>query len=333
MITGRPQRHGLDYFPLAVDFFDDPKIRALSAEFGCKGEITAIKLLCAVYRKGYFIRWNDRTQVEMLGVLPGMSHGLLLQVVNRLVKWDFFDKDLFNSANVLTSKTIQKIYFHAIKRRKPSENLPYLLIPPDELMCAKKDFMYAESHFMYAESQQSNKRELRNTLNSNKVSTIVEPLSAEPTPDDSNKEDEIDFKSFLQFFNETVSGCAIPAIKILSDRRKAMLRARLKEYDKQALAEVVRKAADSKFLNGGSDKPFIANFDWIFRPNNFPKVLEGNYDNRTSSNYGQHEQPRRTIYQTQQLANISAAEQDVMESIRKTIGGTEGIPKELPVNW
>ena len=208
------------------------------------------------------------------------------------------------SANVTQQKTQQMTQSPEMpkKRRKPDANL-------------NKD----------------NNINIHPSLRSGCLSPGETPCNAEPSV--GKREDEIDFKAFLQFFNKTVSGCAIPAIKILSDRRKAMLRARLKEYDKQALVEVVQKAADSKFLNGGSDKPFVANFDWIFRPNNFPKVLEGNYDNRTSSNYGQHEQPRRTIYQTQQLANISAAEQDVMESIRKTIGGAEGIPKELPVNW
>lgn len=173
MITGRPKRQGLDYFPLAVDFFGDPKIRALSAEFGCKGEITAIKLLCAVYRKGYFIQWDDRMRIEMLGELPGMSENLLQQIINRLVKWDFFDKNLFHSDKVITSKTIQKIYFHAIKRRKPTETLPYLLIPPDEVMRTKKDFMYAESQFMYAESQQSNKRKSINNIDFSTTTTRV----------------------------------------------------------------------------------------------------------------------------------------------------------------
>ena len=182
-----------------------------------------------------------------------------------------------------------------------------------------------------ANLNKGNNLNLSPSLCSGDLSPGETPCDAEPP--DKKQKDEIDFKAFLQFFNKTVKGSHIPEIRILTDRRKEMLNARLKEYDKQALVEVVQKAADSNFLNGGGDKPFVATFDWIFRPNNFPKVLEGNYDNRTSSNYGQHEQPRRTIYQTQQLANISAAEQDVMESIRKTIGGAEGIPKELPVNW
>ena len=43
----RPNKIGLDYFPLDVDIFEDEKISAISGEFGIKGEITVIKLLCA----------------------------------------------------------------------------------------------------------------------------------------------------------------------------------------------------------------------------------------------------------------------------------------------
>ena len=51
----RPNKTGLDYFPFDIDFFDDEKIMAISGEFGIKGEITTVKLLCAIYRNGYFI--------------------------------------------------------------------------------------------------------------------------------------------------------------------------------------------------------------------------------------------------------------------------------------
>lgn len=51
----RPIKEGLDYFPLYVDIFEDEKIEAISGEFGIKGEIIVVKLLCAIYKKGYFI--------------------------------------------------------------------------------------------------------------------------------------------------------------------------------------------------------------------------------------------------------------------------------------
>lgn len=124
----RPNKTGLDYFPFDIDFFDDEKIIAISGEFGIKGEITVIKLLCAIYRNGYFILWNDLLKFKLLKNLPGISSELIESIVNRLVLWEFFDKALFDSVKVLTSKGIQKRYFEAVKRRKSDDNLPYLLV-------------------------------------------------------------------------------------------------------------------------------------------------------------------------------------------------------------
>lgn len=127
----RPNKEGLDYFPFDVDFFSDEKIGSISGEFGIKGEITAIKLLCAIYRNGYFILWNDALKMSLLRGLPGISLELLEQIVTRLVRWGFFEQTLFSTVSVLTSKGIQERYFKAIKRRKDSSNYPYLLVNVD----------------------------------------------------------------------------------------------------------------------------------------------------------------------------------------------------------
>lgn len=124
----RPNKQGLDYFPFDVDFFDDEKIEAISGEFGIKGEITAIKLLCAIYRNGYFILWSDMLKMKLLKNLPGISSELLDAILDRLVLWDFFDKSLFDSMGVLTSKGIQKRFFSIVKRRNKNEDYPYLLV-------------------------------------------------------------------------------------------------------------------------------------------------------------------------------------------------------------
>lgn len=104
----RPIKHGLDYFPFDVDFFSDEKLCVIAGEFGIKGEITTVKLLCAVYRNGYYIEWNDMLKYKLLKELPGVSAELLDSIIRRLVKWDFFDKGLFDTASILTSRGIQR---------------------------------------------------------------------------------------------------------------------------------------------------------------------------------------------------------------------------------
>ena len=57
-----------------------------------------------------------------------------------------------------------------------------------------------------------------------------------------------------------------------------MLRARIAEYGTDAVLEAIEKIRNSDFLKGQNAKGWIITFEWFVKPNNFPKVLEGNYD-------------------------------------------------------
>lgn len=113
----RPTKKGIDYFSFDVDFFEDEKIEPISGEFGAKGEIIVIRLLCAVYRNGYFAMWTEQLKMTLANRCK-VSHELVEQVIKRLVKWNFFDENLFYSAGILTSKGIQVRYKEATRKRK-----------------------------------------------------------------------------------------------------------------------------------------------------------------------------------------------------------------------
>ena len=58
----RPTKRGLDYFPFDVGFFGDKGIRILKARYGSDGIAVYIKLLCDIYKEGYFLPvecWED----------------------------------------------------------------------------------------------------------------------------------------------------------------------------------------------------------------------------------------------------------------------------------
>lgn len=96
--------------------------------------------------------------------------------------------------------------------------------------------------------------------------------------------DSINFVSLVAFFNKTITDCnsVIRPIKDIKGKRQDAVRARVRERGKKSLVTVFVNAAKSDFLNGKNDRGFIATFDWLVSPNNFIKVLEGNYDNRKS---------------------------------------------------
>ena len=68
-------------------------------------------------------------------------------------------------------------------------------------------------------------------------------------------------------------------VKIPSDsKRGVMLRARVREYGVDAVLQAIAKVRDSPFLKGQNSRNWVITFDWLIKPNNFIKVLEGNYD-------------------------------------------------------
>ena len=69
--------------------------------------------------------------------------------------------------------------------------------------------------------------------------------------------------------------------KIVSGtNRYKLLKARIKEYGVDAILEAIEKIKGSDFLMGRTGDGWTITFDWFVRPNNFPKVLGGNYDNK-----------------------------------------------------
>lgn len=65
-------------------------------------------------------------------------------------------------------------------------------------------------------------------------------------------------------------------------KRHNSLRARLKQYGEDEVFRAIDEIPKSKFLMGKVND-FEITFDWFVKPNNFIKVLEGNYENKASN--------------------------------------------------
>jgi len=107
----------------------------------------------------------------------------------------------------------------------------------------------------------------------------------------------IDAQEFLKFFNDSIdnSRASIKKARDIKGQRLVMLKGRIKEYGRDAVFEVFDKASKSRFLNGHGNRGFLASIDWLLRPTNFLKTLEGNYDNLNNNEHGSD---NRTDYQT-----------------------------------
>ena len=72
--------------------------------------------------------------------------------------------------------------------------------------------------------------------------------------------------------------------KITADtNRGKMLKTRIREYGVDGVLKAIENVKNSTFLKGQNNRGFEATFDWFVKPNNFPKVLEGNYTDKKAA--------------------------------------------------
>lgn len=126
---------GIEYYPFNVDFFEDDKIALIEEEFGYKGVLIAIRLLCKIYREGYFYRWGkDECQLFARKLGAGLGRNMVNEVVSGLLRRSFFDKGVYEQFGILTSRGIQLRYFDAVKRRAKVDAIrEYLLVDVTKL--------------------------------------------------------------------------------------------------------------------------------------------------------------------------------------------------------
>ena len=67
-------------------------------------------------------------------------------------------------------------------------------------------------------------------------------------------------------------------------KRGSMLRSRINSYGVDSILQAIENIRNSSFLRGQNKNSFQITFDWFIKPNNFVKVLEGNYTDKGKIN-------------------------------------------------
>ena len=129
----RPQKVGVEYFPLDVDIDQDDKVAIIEAQHGIKGFGIVIKLLMHIYKNGYYYEWTEKEQL-LFSKRVNVDINEVNVIINDCIKWGLFDERLFKSFKILTSRGIQKRYFEIVKRRQRVEVIKeYLLLDNDDI--------------------------------------------------------------------------------------------------------------------------------------------------------------------------------------------------------
>lgn len=121
----RPVKFSIDYFPVDVDIFDDEKVIPVSSEYGAQGEAVIIRILCSIYRNGYYIECTE-SFIYKIAKQANVNHEVVQGVIDGLLKWGFFDKGVYSAYKVISSAGIQARWKEAVRKRVISrDSLPY----------------------------------------------------------------------------------------------------------------------------------------------------------------------------------------------------------------
>lgn len=275
----RPIKSGLDYFPLDVNL--DDKIALIEAEFGLTGFAVIVKLYQKIYgEQGYYCEWTNEVAL-LFGHRIGLGGNAVSEIVRASIKRGIFDKNLFDKYGILTSTGIQKRYFEAVNRRKQID--------------VKKQYLLIDvTHF----SENVNINSINVNINSKNADINTQRKVKESKEKESN--------IYSSIFDEFGRICTtLPKPKNLNDsRKKAIKKAEdILNSNNMTFIELFNKVNASDFLNGNNGKWTGCNFDWILKPANLTKIIEGNYDNKSVNRPSTSKLQQKPSYDLEELEN------------------------------
>jgi hypothetical protein len=182
----RPQKEGLDYFPLDVDMDQDDKIALIEARYGLIGFGVVIRLFMKIYKNSYFYEWTEKEQL-LFARRVNVDINVINEIINDCLKWGIFDKSIYEKHKVLTSRGIQRRYLKAADRRQRVQiSSAYMLLDGEEVNVYKNlvivdDNYHSSNHSANINPQSKVKKS--KVKNSREENTITTPTDADSGPE------------------------------------------------------------------------------------------------------------------------------------------------------
>lgn len=226
--------------------------------------------------------------VEWQEVLLGYPAEVRLEVYDAIIEY-------VASGTLLELKPMAKMAFSFIKKEIDYNNERYQEMVSKRSKAGKKS---AEMRYykIPPEEQEDTEEKTNATRDSrcNKANTCYQVTTSLTDNDNDNEREEstsddvpktgdqslpyIDYNALCHNFNERFSG-VLPKVSTVTDNRRKAIRARIAEHGRESVIKVFDAVAASDFLKGHNDRNWSCDFDWIFRPTNYIKILEGAYAN------------------------------------------------------
>lgn len=264
-----PLKDGLSYFSLDVDIFTSEKLFDLQNEYGPIGEVIYFRLLCMIYRKGYYLEFESIDKlasilIKSIGNRWIRDKKVVIQVIPFLAKCNLFSPELMQE-NVLTSVGVQERYFKATERRKPKYG-KYILIDRDidAVISVPKNKVKAINNKVNVCNNSKN-------VSNNEQSKVKE----------SSNNTIITYMEIVNLYHEVCLD--LPKVVKLTPKRIAAIKKLIKEMDENFTINSIKNGFvainTSAFCKGAGDTGWKATFDFCIKSDSIVKALEGKYSN------------------------------------------------------
>ena len=232
----RPIKRGLDYFTFDVDFFSDIKIRRIRKDCGNQSIPILIEILCSIYREeGYYLGINSDVTF-LIAEQFGVSEGAVEETVRKAVEVGFFDRHMFNTNNILTSRSIQKRYLRGSAGRQEVEVIKSFCV---------LNFNDLPRNAVIKEINGVNKPD--NTQSKEKESKVNNTILS-GKPDDTSKKN-YPYEEIIIYLNEVVGS----KYRATSKKTQSLIRARI---DEGFCLDDFKKVIDIKNLEWSKNDQF-----------------------------------------------------------------------------
>lgn len=278
----RTQKQGIEYYPLAVDFFVDKKIKILKARYGADGIAILIYLLCQIYREGYYLQVDKDFEYVVSDDL-NMSSDKVKQVITFLLERSMFDEQLFKSDAVLTSAGIQERWQNAVKTRaektpitvekywllRETETKPYIKYVNFQNSSAKKEDSSQKKAYSSAEESYKEKESKEKESKGERSAALPRlSLSQQRFHDafpkkkiDAEIPDDLDLDAFIEQIKESVflSECDNLGLLWCLKRREDILAGKYRKFKDKPDHGFAQRDYTEEELNGLFERFRFAN--------------------------------------------------------------------------
>lgn len=264
------------WLKLKDDFFQSRKMKKLRKVAG--GDTYTI-----IYLKLQLLSINNDGVIEFEGTDEDIFHQLSLDIDEEID--DIKMTVAFCTANDLIEVQEQDLFLN---------DVPQLIGSETQAARRMRRKRARDNKAIESDTNANNVQALRNNVTEerNNVRSCYTEIEREidierRDRDKSKRDDEAWQAQIMDTWNKLDKN--IPRIQSLNPNtnRYRLIKARINENGLDKVLAAIGSINQSPFLQGYVTD-FVINFDWFIKPNNFIKVLEGNYKDKATSNNADH---------------------------------------------